>query len=75
MPPAATATASTRGARVLAVADAFVAMTSERPFRRARRPAEAVGLLVEGRGSAYEPDVVDALVHHAGTWKLRLETV
>ena len=34
------------GARILAVADAFVAMTSERPYRAALRPAEAMGLLM-----------------------------
>ena len=50
------------GARILSVADAFVAMTSERPYRAALRPAEAMGLLIAARGRAFDPTVVDALV-------------
>jgi len=50
------------GARILSVADAFVAMTSERPYRAALRPAEAMGLLLAARGRAFDPAVVDAFV-------------
>ena len=50
------------GARILAVADAFVAMTSERPYRAALRPTEALGLLIAARGQAFDPVVIDAFV-------------
>jgi HD-GYP domain-containing protein (c-di-GMP phosphodiesterase class II) len=50
------------GARILSLADAFVAMTSERPYRAAIRPAEAMGLLIAARGSAFDPRIVDAFV-------------
>jgi len=50
------------GARVLSAADAFVAMTSERPYRAALRPAEAMGSLITSRGRAFDPRVVDAFV-------------
>lgn len=50
------------GARILSVADAFVAMTSERPYRAALRPTEALGLLIAARGRAFDPAVVDAFV-------------
>ena len=50
------------GARILSVADAFVAMTSERPHRSAFTAAEALGLLLAGRGGAFDPAVVDAFV-------------
>ena len=50
------------GGRILRVADAFVAMTSERPYRAALRPAEAFAALLDGRGQAYDPRVVDAFV-------------
>ena len=50
------------GARILSVADAFVAMTSERPYRAALRPTEALGLLIAARGRAFDPVVVDAFV-------------
>lgn len=50
------------GARILSVADAFVAMTSERPYRAALRPTEALGLLIAARGGAFDPTVIDAFV-------------
>jgi HD-GYP domain-containing protein (c-di-GMP phosphodiesterase class II) len=50
------------GSRILSVADAFVAMTSERPYRAALRPTEALGLLIAARGRAFDPAVVDAFV-------------
>jgi HD-GYP domain-containing protein (c-di-GMP phosphodiesterase class II) len=50
------------GARILSVADAFVAMTSERPYRAALRPTEALGLLIAARERAFDPAVVDAFV-------------
>jgi HD-GYP domain-containing protein (c-di-GMP phosphodiesterase class II) len=50
------------GARILSVADAFVAMASERPHRSAFTSAEAVGILLAGKGRAFDPAVVDAFV-------------
>ena len=50
------------GARIVAVADAFVAMTSDRPYRAALRSSEALAALLAGRGLAFDPGVVDALV-------------
>jgi len=50
------------GARILRVADAFVAMTSERPYRAALRPAEAMSALIAGSGTAFAPAVVEAFV-------------
>ncbi|HUG55580.1 MAG TPA: HD domain-containing phosphohydrolase [Candidatus Limnocylindrales bacterium] len=56
-------------ARILAVADALVAMSSERPHRSALSAGEAVAVLLEARGRAYDPAVVDALTRlsEAGT--------
>ena len=48
--------------RVVAVADAFHAMISDRPYRRALAPREALGILQEGRGMQWDPDVVDAML-------------
>ena len=50
------------GARILSVADAFVAMTSERPHRTAFTAVEAMGLLLAAKGAAFDPTVVDAFV-------------
>jgi HD-GYP domain-containing protein (c-di-GMP phosphodiesterase class II) len=47
------------GARVLAVCDSFASMTSERPYRRALRRDEAIEELGQGRGSQFDPAIVD----------------
>ncbi len=49
-------------ARVVAVADAFHAMISERPYRKPIPPRQALKILEEGRGSQWDPDVVDAML-------------
>lgn len=49
------------GSRILAVADAFVAMTSERPYRRAMSVATALEELESKSGSQFDPDVVHVL--------------
>lgn len=45
--------------RVVAVADAFDAMTHDRPYRKAMRPDDALSILKEERGRQFDPDVVD----------------
>jgi len=47
-------------ARVLAVADAYDALTSDRPYRRAITPFEAKEIILKGKGSSFDPRVVDA---------------
>jgi putative nucleotidyltransferase with HDIG domain len=49
------------GARVLNVADAFDAMTSDRPYRRALSVAAAVSELKAGAGTQFDGAVVDCL--------------
>lgn len=48
--------------RVLAVADAFDAMTTDRPYRLALSTEAARAQMLEGRGTQFDPGVVDALV-------------
>jgi putative nucleotidyltransferase with HDIG domain len=50
------------GARVLAVADSFDAMTSDRPYRRGMTAARAIEILREGAGSQWDPQIVDAFL-------------
>lgn len=47
--------------RVMAVADAFDAMTHDRPFRAAKTSAEAVAELRKGAGTQFDPDVIEML--------------
>jgi len=47
------------GARILSVVDCFDALTSDRPYRPRLSDAEALRILVDRRGSMYDPLVVD----------------
>jgi len=49
-------------ARVIAVADSYNAMTSDRPYRRAMAPEVAIQQLLNGRNSQFQADLVDAFV-------------
>ncbi len=49
-------------ARILAVADAYDTLTSDRPYRRAVTPFEAREIIVKGKGASFDPKVVDAFV-------------
>ena len=50
------------GARVLAVADAFDALTSDRPYRTRLSVPSALEVLRKGAGSQWQPALVEALV-------------
>lgn len=49
-------------ARIISVADAFDAMTSDRPYRKALTHREAFAELERCRGIQFDPDVVDAFL-------------
>jgi diguanylate cyclase (GGDEF)-like protein len=49
-------------ARILAVADAYSAMTNDRPYRRAMSSDEAVAELRRAAGTQFDPRVVEAFV-------------
>ena len=51
-------------ARIIAVVDAFDAMTSSRPYRRALPREEAARRLRAGRGTQFDPDVVEVLCRY-----------
>jgi putative nucleotidyltransferase with HDIG domain len=51
-----------RLARVIAVADSYNAMTSNRPYRGGMSPERAIEQLVLGKGSQYEAAPVDAFL-------------
>lgn len=50
------------GARIMAVADAFDAMTSERPYRKRLSLEEAINELKKHRGTQFDPTIVDIFV-------------
>lgn len=52
--------------RIVAVADVFDALTSERPYKRAWPMEQAISLLRIGRGTHFDPDCIDAFLR---AWK------
>lgn len=50
------------GARILSVVDCFDALTSDRPYRPRLADKEAIRILLERRGSMYDPLVVDTFI-------------
>jgi len=48
------------GARIIAVADSWDAMTSDRPYRKALEAEVALAELLRGRGTQWDSSVVDA---------------
>src|SRR6185312_9955252 len=49
-------------ARIIAVADSYNAMTSDRPYRAAMSTERAIQQLVLGKGTQFEASVVDAFI-------------
>jgi HD-GYP domain-containing protein (c-di-GMP phosphodiesterase class II) len=49
-------------ARIIAVADAFDAMTTDRPYRKGMDAASAIHEMKKGAGSQFDPDIVNAFL-------------
>jgi putative nucleotidyltransferase with HDIG domain len=50
------------GARILSVVDCFDALTSDRPYRPRLSTADAIAVLLERRGTMYDPLIVDKFI-------------
>jgi len=61
-------------ARVLAVADAFDAMTSDRPYRRAMTMADARQEIIRSRGIQFDPEVADAFIRAIDTGEITVRS-
>jgi putative nucleotidyltransferase with HDIG domain len=49
-------------ARIVALADTFDAVTHGRHYRPGRTPAEAAKIIAQGRGTEFDPDLVDLML-------------
>ncbi|MBX3006286.1 MAG: GAF domain-containing protein [Anaerolineales bacterium] len=58
-------------ARIISVADAYVAMTDERVYRQARTQAEAIAELKRCSGSQFDPNVVQAFLQALENFRAR----
>ena len=48
--------------RIMAVADVYDAVAADRIYRKAMDPQEAFNIVVDGKGSHFDPEVIDAFV-------------
>ena len=49
--------------RIVTIADAFDAMTNDRPYRKAFRLEQALDEIVKNKGKQFDPELVDVTVH------------
>lgn len=49
-------------ARIISVADVFDALSAERPYKQGMEVAKVKGILAEGRGTHFDPSLVDAFL-------------
>ena len=50
------------GSRIIAVSDAYCAMTSDRPYRKAMDSEKALSIMKEEAGRKWDEDVINALI-------------
>jgi putative nucleotidyltransferase with HDIG domain len=59
-------------ARIIAVADVYDALTSDRPYRKAMSPYDAKEILKKGAGTDFDPHVVEAFVAALGKGEMEV---
>ena len=52
------------GARIIAVADYFEALTASRYYKRPLEPEKAIGMLIRNSGTHFDAKVVEAFIRH-----------
>lgn len=62
-------------ARVIAVADVYDSLTSDRPYRKAMSPFQAREILMKGRGTDFDPNVIDAFLNAFKYGEMDVRTV
>ncbi|MEM7816645.1 MAG: diguanylate cyclase [Candidatus Aenigmatarchaeota archaeon] len=50
------------GARIIALADVYQALTTDRPYRKAYPKSKAIEIIKKGSGTQFDPKVVDAFL-------------
>jgi putative two-component system response regulator len=63
------------GARIVAVADAYQAMTSDRPYRRAMSRFDAIDELIWYSGTQFDPIVANVLINTIRTQQLKNQSL
>jgi PAS domain S-box-containing protein len=55
-------------ARIVALADVYDALTTERPYKQAFSHEDAVGIIGKERATHFDPDIVDVFLRHHETF-------
>ena len=50
------------GARIVAIADVYQSLVSDRPYRKAYNEKEALGIIKEGSGTQFDPEIVEVFL-------------
>ena len=48
--------------RIMAIADVYDALVSERPYKKAFTHEEAVGIIINGKGTKFDPTLIDLFI-------------
>jgi len=59
------------GARIIALADAYQALTSDRPYRKAYKEETALDIILEGSGKQFDPKIVETFLEIAAPHRTR----
>ena len=62
-------------ARVLAVADVYDSLTSDRPYRKAMSPFDAKDIIKKGSGTEFDPKVVEVFLKVFAKGELEIPNV
>jgi putative nucleotidyltransferase with HDIG domain len=62
-------------ARIIAVADVYDSLTSDRPYRKGMSPFEARDIIAKGAGTEFDPKVVDAFLAEFRRGKMEVPEV
>ena len=62
-------------ARILAVADVYDSLTSDRPYRKAMSPFDAKDIIEKGSGTEFDPKVVEAFLKVFAKGELEIPNV
>jgi len=57
-------------ARIVAVADVYDALTSDRPYKKAVSHEEAMSTIIEGRASQFDPEIVDVFLENQESFRI-----
>lgn len=62
-------------ARIMAVADVYDALISVRPYKKAFSHKKAMKIIQEGRGTQFDPEIVDLFVEHQDKIRKKFESL